>query len=107
MIHNQRPYAVKIAIPTGSLDAALARLVFGDDYLWGEMYFSDGTYVRRIVLEDEARTADLRFYFDGKPCRHGHIAPRKLRRGRRQTECMECRRINRKRAAERRTKEAA
>jgi len=107
MIHNQRPFAVKIAIPAGPLDAALARQVFGDDFVWGESYFSDGKYVRRIVFEEEARVMDLGFYFDAQPCRHGHIAPRKLFKHKPQTQCMACRNIHRKRAAQRKLQREA
>ena len=35
----------------------------------------------------EARDAYSEFYFTGKPCKHGHIAPRITKRG----QCVECR----------------
>lgn len=101
MIHNQRPYAVKLAIPAGPVPTGLAKRVFGDDFLWGESYFSDGKFIRRIIFEDEARGLGLAFYFDAQPCRNGHIAPRKLFKHKRQTQCMACRNIHRKRAARR------
>lgn len=107
MLHNQPPFAKRISMPPGPLDAALPRQVFGDDYLLGETYYSDGKYVRRIVTEEEARMMDLGFYFDAQPCRYGHIAPRKLFKHKRQTQCMACRNIHRKRAAKRKPEQEA
>jgi hypothetical protein len=39
-----------------------------------------------IISRDEAKALDLKRYFTGKPCRHGHIAERNVRSGR----CLEC-----------------
>jgi hypothetical protein len=39
-----------------------------------------------IISRDEAKALELKRYFTGKPCRHGHIAERNVRSGR----CLEC-----------------
>ena len=59
--YNQRPYAVKIGIPKGPIEAALARQVFGDDFEWNARYFSDGSFCRKIIDEEEARAEGLNF----------------------------------------------
>jgi|SRR5271166_517332 len=43
-----------------------------------------------IVSRQEAIAAGLRFYFTGKPCLHGHIAPRYTKR----SHCLMCNRIS-------------
>jgi hypothetical protein len=38
---------------------------------------------------EEARQTGSEFYFTGKPCKHGHLAPRITKRG----QCVECRKV--------------
>ena len=40
----------------------------------------------RNISRDEAKALDLKRFFTGKPCKHGHIAERNVRSGR----CLEC-----------------
>lgn len=42
-----------------------------------------------MTSRTEARAQGLNTYTSGKPCRHGHVAPRRVR----STECIECERI--------------
>jgi hypothetical protein len=39
-----------------------------------------------IIGREEARALDLKCYFSGKPCKHGHVAARYVSSG----GCMEC-----------------
>ena len=73
--YNLRPYAVKHPVPAGPVDAMLARELFQDDFDWSGRYFSDGTYVRKIVSRTEAKEDGLEFIFLGQRCTNGHIAP--------------------------------
>ena len=41
---------------------------------------------REIISRNEAKARGLKTYFTGKPCAHGHIAPRKTSNG----GCREC-----------------
>jgi len=43
-----------------------------------------------IISRNDARQQNLKYYFTGKPCKHGHIAPRFTSRA----ICSECNRLN-------------
>lgn len=42
----------------------------------------------QVITREEAKTAGLRFYFTGDPCKHGHVAQRNVKT----TACVECHR---------------
>lgn len=44
----------------------------------------------KIVSQHDAKALGLRHYFTGRPCKHGHTAPRFVLRG----QCLECNRLN-------------
>jgi len=46
----------------------------------------------------EAKAINAKYYFTGKPCKHGHIAPRKTK-----GSCVECMKVEWQQAAEKRT----
>ena len=79
------------SLPIGPVSAADAAHLFAEHYDSAADYFSDGWFVRRIVSVDEARVSGLRFAFTGERCPHcGTYSVRKLRGGRRGSECVEC-----------------
>jgi hypothetical protein len=47
---------------------------------------------------EDARNVGAEFYFTGKPCKHGHVAPRITKRG----QCVECRKAESAASNERR-----
>lgn len=47
----------------------------------------------KIVSRDEALAQGLKRYFDGKPCPHGHVAAKLIRKDRPSGHCSECVRL--------------
>lgn len=97
---NARPAVLLNAIhrvysPRGHvLSPAEAAELFGDANDQSAAYsVSDDGMARRHVSENEARENSLGWIFDGRECRHGHLAPRKRRPNddKRGNECMACR----------------
>lgn len=98
---NDLPFAVPVSLPVGPVCAADAAHLFAEQYDSEADYFSDGRYVRRIVSIDDARVSGLPFAFTGERClRCGSYSVRKMRGGRRGSECVHCikRRERRRRA---------
>lgn len=48
---------------------------------------------KQIISREEALAQGLKRYFDGKPCPHGHIAARIIRKDRPSGSCSECARL--------------
>lgn len=105
MLHpiNRPPYAIKCNLPVGPLDATTAELLFGASYSEHGIYSVGTDGFAHLHTSDElADTVGLGHYFDGSTCRNGHIATRKKRPNRRETQCDRCRLDARKTARHRR-----
>lgn len=89
------PWAVKTPpwgdmAPGTRLSDADAQTLFREHYLPGAVYVAcDRGYIRRVVARPYADAKGLNFHFDGRPCVHGHIDARKLRR-RSTPVCLSC-----------------
>ena len=113
---NSLPFAVPASIltdecssaslPIGPVSAADAAHLFTEYYDSAADYFSDGRFVRRIVSIDEARVSGLRFAFTGERCPQcGAYSVRKMRGGRRGSECTQCLKLREQRRRARRANE--
>lgn len=113
---NSLPFAVPASIltdecssaslPIGPVSAADAAHLFAEHYDSAADYFSNGQYVRRIVSVDKARVSGLRFAFTGERCPHcGAYSVRKMRGGRRGSECDRCNKLRERRRRLRRMNE--
>lgn len=103
---NNLPFAVPTNLPVGPVSAADAAHLFAEHYDSAADYFSDGRHVRRIVSVGEARVSGLRFAFTGERCPHcGAYSVRKLRGGRRGSECVQCLKLREQRRRLRRANE--
>lgn len=101
--YKELPWAAPYVGPAARrLTADQARLAFGEYHYDAQaIYVSCGDgYVRRVVLEDEARANTMTFIFTGGMCANGHLALRKLRVNS-TPECMICRRQAKRRARKR------
>jgi len=51
-----------------------------------ELTYDDHGVLREVVTWSEARDRGQRYYFTGRPCKHGHVALRVVESG----TCYEC-----------------